>query len=731
MKTSVKNDILISDNDKLNLKIPLGSIAYINSAKNNNTANFVKNLIKYQSVKTFNTLFSPSVVSKEESVLGSLSEGLSFSYILDSCLCNNEASYSSILEHFQILDSLSELLISYGAPYCEKCKSQAIRFDDDSLRKKLKSYNSGVLSLTFKIENSTELSLGSFLDMFDLEYYILDEVLKKRSELDPVLNISIDEINSKHNLSCVVSTYNLPISAKSLSRLFIDIEKFFQLGFKELLLLPLVNKKPQYEDSLECYHAYKCQCGTYFDRLNSEFLKLALKNYLLLGDINQPFKNIENIKVNEYSIDMLLEINLKKLQVVIGDIDRSISDRFRELTSSLDSFGFSNLSLKNIFNPTSSSMRIRLVFAWLQKSALSDCLFVFDNIFSYFTDNEARRYLVELESLKNSSNTLLILDNKVFEGLESLVKDSGSESLDYKTLQKPKLNNKVKKLLEFSIPSQSLVCLRGASGTGKEDLLEKIGALKKEFDSTQLINLDSLKVVKNKNLIESIDIYKKIIHIFLQTPSARRSGFEEIDFSISRSSYACKKCKALGRSKLEEDIFASFDSFMQQDQVCESCMGLRFSSDILNVKYKELNISDLLQMSVKHAASFFWEHEEISNKLFKLKDFGFGHLGLGCTQSELSKTELIRLKLFNMVLKASKRSLKKSLFLLESPFYGLSNDEFYSIVDILYNLINDGCTIICIDNSKRFYDVSTYQVELGIYKGAMAIVSQGHIDDKK
>jgi excinuclease ABC subunit A len=144
--------------------------------------------------------------------------------------------------------------------------------------------------------------------------------------------------------------------------------------------------------------------------------------------------------------------------------------------------------------------------------------------------------------------------------------------------------------------------------------------------------------------------------------------------------------------------------------ICETCHGKRFKEDVLEVKYKEKNIYDVLQLTVDEAVDFFNDNTKILSRLKPLQDVGLGYIRLGQTTDTFSGGELQRLKLASFLIE---KTNKKGIYIFDEPTTGLHLHDIKKLIEAFNLLIENGHTVIVIEHNLEFIKTADYIIELG------------------
>ncbi len=295
------------------------------------------------------------------------------------------------------------------------------------------------------------------------------------------------------------------------------------------------------------------------------------------------------------------------------------------------------------------------------------------------------------------------------------------------------------KNIDCDIPLGLLTCVTGVSGSGKSSLV--IDTLYKHVAMHCGIKVDQpgkLKKLINAEVIErvvSIDqspigrtprsnpatytkIFDEIRTIFSLTQDSKRRGYKVGRFSFNVAGGRCETCKGDGQIRVEmhflPDIFVT----------CDVCKGKRFNRETLEVRYKDMNIAEILDMTVNEARKFFEHYPVLERRLAVLEDVGLGYIRLGQPATTLSGGEAQRIKISREL---GKRSLPGTLYILDEPTTGLHMHEVGKLVTVLHQLVERGASVVVIEHNTDVILASDYVIDLGPGGGESGgnIISQG------
>ena len=204
--------------------------------------------------------------------------------------------------------------------------------------------------------------------------------------------------------------------------------------------------------------------------------------------------------------------------------------------------------------------------------------------------------------------------------------------------------------------------------------------------------------------VSYIGIWDKIRNLFAKEPEAKKREFTAGHFSFNSEKGRCPSCKGDG----VEDIQVSFLSAITLP--CKECKGLRYKSEILEVKFKGKSIADVLNITVSEAVKLFTSQANITKILTILEEIGMGYITLGQSAHSLSGGEAQRIKLAKELGRARK---SKSLYILDEPTVGLSFHDVVKLIDLLENLVKDGNSVVIIEHDPDILAYTDYLIELG------------------
>ena len=314
------------------------------------------------------------------------------------------------------------------------------------------------------------------------------------------------------------------------------------------------------------------------------------------------------------------------------------------------------------------------------------------------------------------------------------------KSTNFLTIKNAKTNNL--KNVEVKIPLGMMVGVAGVSGSGKSSLIldtlvpllqpffkrgvdknkNKYNENGEEQNGDELLeysgmvsgweNLDEVIVVSQKPIsrvktstpASYIRIWDKIRNIFSKLAESKKREYTAGHFSYNSDKGRCPSCKGTGEQDLKISFLSSFNI------ICKECHGLRYKTEILDVKYNDNSIADVLNMTVSEALKLFASYNNIANVLQILENIGMGYITLGQPSPTLSGGEAQRVKLAKELGRAKKT---KSLYILDEPTVGLSFYDAIKLMELLDQLVREGNSVVVIEHDPEILSYVDYLIELG------------------
>jgi excinuclease ABC subunit A len=281
------------------------------------------------------------------------------------------------------------------------------------------------------------------------------------------------------------------------------------------------------------------------------------------------------------------------------------------------------------------------------------------------------------------------------------------------------------KNVDLQIPLGTLTCITGVSGSGKSTLIHEtlFPILNRHFYNSRTEPL-SFKKIDGLDLIDKVievdqspigrtprsnpatytGVFSDIRDLFAQLPEAKIRGYKTGRFSFNVKGGRCETCEGAGLRLIEME-------FLPDVHVpCETCKGKRYNRETLEVRFKGKSISDVLDMTVEEAVTFFENQPKILRKIQTLCEVGLGYISLGQHATTLSGGEAQRVKLATEL---SKRDTGKTFYILDEPTTGLHFQDISHLLDVLQKLVNKGNTVLVIEHNMDVIKSADYIVDLG------------------
>ncbi len=435
----------------------------------------------------------------------------------------------------------------------------------------------------------------------------------------------------------------------------------------------------------------------------------------------------------------------------------------------LNKVGLGYLTLNRTSNTLSGGESQRINLATSLGSSLVGSIYILDEPSIGLHSRDTENLIEVLKNLRDLGNTVIVVEHDedvmhaadyiidigpeagylggelVFAGDFKELKEADTLTSKYltgrleikvpETRRKPKEYIKIKgarqnnlKNIDVDVPLECLTVISGVSGSGKSTLMKEIltkaiqielgmGGKKADYDSVEfpkkmiqnieLIDQNPIGKSSRSNPVTYLKAYDDIRDLFAKQKSAKVQGLKPKHFSFNVDGGRCDECKGDGVITVSMQFMADIEL------ECEHCHGTRFKDEILEVKYDEKNISDILHLTVDEALEFFSEnHEEkIVTKLKPLQDVGLGYLQLGQSSSTLSGGEAQRVKLASFLVKGV--TTEKTLFVFDEPSTGLHFHDINKLLKSLQALIGLGHSVIVIEHQPDIIASADYIIDIG------------------
>ena len=481
---------------------------------------------------------------------------------------------------------------------------------------------------------------------------------------------------------------------------------------------------------------------------------------------------INDKSIGELSSYPIKEVKDFFEQIVLNEMDATIAEQIinevNKRLSFLIDVGLDYLTLDRSATTLSGGEAQRIRLATQIGSQLVGVLYILDEPSIGLHPRDNARLLGSLKKLRDLGNSIIVVEHDqetmeeadqiidigpgagehggeiVFSGTPNeIIKSSasitgkylsGKKSIEFSSnrrkgngkniyLEEASGNNLKKISSEF--PLEKLIVVTGVSGSGKSTLVNETlyPILSKELNGSRAYPL-SYKNVRGLEYVDKvIDINQKPIgrtprsnpatytgvftfirDLFAQLPESKIRGYKPGRFSFNVKGGRCESCEGDGIIKIEMNFLP--DVYV----TCEVCKGARYNRETLEIKYKNKNIAEVLNMSVEESLNFFTNIPQVMKKLTTLNDVGLGYIRLGQQATTLSGGEAQRIKLSTEL---SKSSRDKTFYILDEPTTGLHFEDVKLLLGVLQRLVDKGNTVVIIEHNLDVIKSADWIIDLG------------------
>jgi excinuclease ABC subunit A len=459
----------------------------------------------------------------------------------------------------------------------------------------------------------------------------------------------------------------------------------------------------------------------------------------------------------------------------LADYEAKIANRLlKEIQSRLeymDQVGLGYLTLNRLTSSLSGGEFQRIKLATSLGSALVGSMYILDEPSIGLHPRDTDRLVGVLKSLRDMGNTVIVVEHEekvmkasdqiidigpdagvhggelLFQGrIEDLITSAntytakylrGEEKIFIKTgnrawkdfiLVKGARENNLKNLT-VKFPLNTLTVVTGVSGSGKSTLIKKVlypalGKMLgtvidesgkydriegdyKSISQIEFVDQNPIGKSSRSNPVTYVKAYDAIRTLFSELPLSKQRGYKPAFFSFNVDGGRCEACAGEGTTTVEMQFMADIHL------LCESCKGKRFKNEILDVKYKDKDISEVLDLTIDEALEYFKGKTQIINKLQPLQEVGLGYIGMGQSSNTLSGGEAQRVKLASFLGKGGTKSGDHILFIFDEPTTGLHFHDISKLLHSINALIDQGHSVIIIEHNTEVIKSADWVIDLG------------------
>ncbi len=529
-------------------------------------------------------------------------------------------------------------------------------------------------------------------------------------------------------------------------------------------IIPAMKKKYEeanagyFKSEIEKYMVGKECPLCYGKRLKSEYLAVLV--------LEKSIDQIVDMSLDEFII-FLKELEGEKIGLTKKNIIVPLIKEMRLRAKALQNVGLEYLTLSRGANSLSGGEGQRIRLSSQIGSELSGITYVLDEPSIGLHSRDTEKLIETMNELREAGNSLLVVehDEAIIRSADWII-DLGPGAGEYggeivfsgelnkmlktKTLTAEYLNGKKQigekrqirkgsgkiieifgasernlKNIDVIFPLGKFISVTGVSGSGKSTLVSDIlsKSLSKHFFKSKELpgKHRKIKGVENINKVISVDqapigrtprsnaatytgVFALIREVFSETEEAKARGYDAGRFSFNMKGGRCEDCQGEGQKKIEMHLLP--DVYVP----CETCNGTKYNQRTLDIEYRGVNISQVLDMSVSYAAVFFKNSKLILEKLIALEKVGLGYLKLGQSAINLSGGEAQRIKLATEL---ARRSTGKTLYILDEPTIGLHFEDIRKLLSVLNALVDKGNTVLVVEHNVDVIKNSDWVIDLG------------------
>jgi len=646
-------------------------------------------------------------------------------------------------------------LFSFNSPYgaCQKCNGLGYISDLD--------LNKIVTDKDKNLHNGAFVPLGNYK-----KTWIFEELEALYNAFETKNNTSINKLSKELFDAILYGTQNVESKTNEIPE-FEGIYNFILRHHKDGA--PSVRRwAAGFMIKKECKtcSGFRLKKEAYFFKINDKHIgELASMD---LDELSNWFEKIEK--------------NLDEKSMLIA------KELLKEIRSRLNfalNVGLNYLSLNRSAKTLSGGEAQRIRLATQIGSELMNVIYILDEPSIGLHQRDNTRLINALKALRDFGNSILVVehDKEMMESADTIVEIgpgagvhggeimqlNSPQKLDpkksitapyikgIKTIPIPKKRRKGNgnflslknasgnnlKKVNLSIPLGTFCCISGVSGSGKSSLINEtlVPALMNMIHggNRQHLSFEEIKGFSHIDKLIEIDqspigrtprsnpatytkVFDEIRMLFASLQESQIRGYKPGRFSFNVSGGKCEACNGAGLEHIEMNFLP--DIYVK----CDICQGLRYNRETLEIRYKGKSISDVLNLTVEDARQFFESIPKIKRIMDTLYDVGLGYIKLGQSSITLSGGEAQRIKLASEL---SKRSTKKTLYVLDEPSTGLHFEDIQMLLGVLNRLVDEGNSVVVIEHNMDILKTADYIIDLGKEGGKNGgeIIAQGKPED--
>ncbi len=521
--------------------------------------------------------------------------------------------------------------------------------------------------------------------------------------------------------------------------------------------------------------AHKIQYRVMLSRYRGKTSCPDCKGTRLRKDAN--YVKIDDFSITDAVLMPIADLAKKIGSLEVSDSDYDIAKRIlNEINNRLgylNNVGLGYLTLNRLTNTLSGGEYQRIKLATSLGSALVGSMYILDEPSIGLHPRDTDRLISVLKTLRNIGNSVIVVEHEerimeeadqiidigpaagshggelVFQGRVDSINGNTNGSFTVKYLKgeesitspsrRRKWNQSFTiegarehnlKNQDVQIPIGVLTVVTGVSGSGKSTLVRKIvypaigkllgltgeatgrfdrlGGDYKKIQHIEFVDQNPIGKSSRSNPVTYVKAYDNIRQLFADQSISKKNGFKPAHFSFNVDGGRCEVCEGEGTVKIEMQFMADLHL------TCENCKGKRFKKEILEVKFQDKDISDILDLTVEEALDFFHRHQAIVNKIRPLYDVGLGYIKLGQSSNSLSGGEAQRVKLASFLGKGSGVSKKDhTLFIFDEPTTGLHFHDIRKLLDSINALIDEDNSVVIIEHNMEVVKNADWIIDLG------------------